>query len=241
MKEIDRSTTIYLLYARSSLTVTSNFRSQQNRITIPVSITFLTTASPYIVYTQTDFNFSQVLPTTQRLQKYLLVRQFHTLVLREYHDCLSYQHISYTPSHDILIGTYYPCTVKLCRPSVLWLTDLVRLLDSWYTFPMGSMVTSPRVKQYLTWCSFTLRCLILALCLQTVAIYKYPMLSLKTLHMTLGVVYYIGNISFLNSFRICIIGITSLSGYDSPVYSDSVLDSIISVYNQGFHMKGHAA
>ena len=74
MKEINRSLTIFLLYARSSLTVTSHFISGQYRITVPVSVTYLTTASPYIVYTQTDFNFSQVIPITQRLGQDLLAK-----------------------------------------------------------------------------------------------------------------------------------------------------------------------
>ena len=72
MKEIDRSMKICLLYARLSLTGTINFISQQIRIAIPVSVTSLTPASPYIVYIQIDFNFSQVLPTKQKIRQDLL-------------------------------------------------------------------------------------------------------------------------------------------------------------------------
>ena len=72
-------------------------------------------------------------------------------------------------------------------------------------------------------------CLVLALCLWTVAIYRDPLLSLEKLHVNLGIVYYIVNHVLLSSFRSCIIGITSLSAYDSSVYSDSVINSVISV------------
>ena len=66
-----------------------------------------------------------LLPMSEGIS-YLCSREFCTIVLREYHDSLSYVHIYYTPSNEVLGGTYQPCTVKRCRPSVHWLTALVR-------------------------------------------------------------------------------------------------------------------
>ena len=104
---------------------------------------------------------------------------------------------------------------------------------------MGSMVTSSKVMQYLKWRSFTLRCLVLYLCLWNVEISNAPLLSSKTLHLNLGLLDYIENPALFISFRSYIIGITPLKAYDSTVYYDSVLDNMISVCNWYFHTKGH--
>ena len=85
------------------------------------------------------------------------------------------------------------------------------------------------------------RCLVLDMCLCTVAISNAPMFSSNTLHVTLGIVDYIVNPDLLSSFRSCIVGITSLSAYDSPIYYDSVINSVISVFKWYFHTKGHIA
>ena len=81
--------------------------------------------------------------------------------------------------------------------------------------------------------------LVLAMCLWTVAISNAPLLSSNALYINLGIVDSMGNPAFLRSFRSFIIGISSLSTYDIPVYYDSVLDSMISVFNWYFHTKGH--
>ena len=72
MKEVDIPPTISISYEQLSLIVTSHFRQRQTRTMTPVSVNSLTPASPYIINTQTDFNFYQILPTTQRLRQDLL-------------------------------------------------------------------------------------------------------------------------------------------------------------------------
>ena len=103
------------------------------------------------------------------------------------------------------------------------------------------MMTLPEVTQSIKWCSFTLRCLVLALRFWNISISNAPILSLKTLHVTLGVVGYIRNPVLLRSFRSCTVEITSLITYDSPMYSDFVLNSLISVCNWYFYTKSLTA
>ena len=77
------------------------------------------------------------------------------------------------------------------------------------------------------------------MCLCTDAIFNAHIFYLKTFHLTLGVVDSMANNYLLSSLRSFTIGITYLSASDSPVYSESVIDSMISFFNWDFCTKLH--
>ena len=141
-------------------------------------------------------------------------------------------------SYSLVIKCYHPIIFfRRCRnrsPD----SGFVKISAVCSVVPIEKILICPLLTNDLKWWYFSAICFVRGVMLGDVATLIQLVLSLKTLHLTIGGMSGM-NSTCLNSSSMFIIGITSLIDCDSATYSDSVVLKAISVCSLLTQWIGH--